>query len=262
MPSHVRWIVETSEAARGTNRQVLSGYQLVIRKKSDTEDEVLDSREARLRALAPQRGQRHPCPHCQIPRSTNRPWIEAHGLHEALHGTQRGLGAQHEIGDAAGARSLDQAEHLRHAFVSRLSVTSTDAKDVNAGPSSEVQPMGADRGISGNQAQRRAFKQPLQSARVSGRMWVGQIDDHQVTRLDCMHRGCSGPMSCVDLGLQGAAERDSCATGCGENVYGGDVMHWDHVCRATPATCTPEVPAEGPCGYEVLHGVVDSPEIV
>jgi hypothetical protein len=212
VPSHVRWIVETSQAARGTKGQMLSRYQLMVRQKSNADDEVFDSNEARLYALAPHRGQRHPRLHSQIPRSTDRPRISAHCLDERLQLTQRRLGVENELGDAIATRSLDQAEQC---------VTPARREDVNTRLGREIEPLRVDWSAARKQAQGRAADQWLQPTRLDGCERVGQIDDDDVTRPHFLCGWGGSPMSRVDLRCEGAAHGGAGAVDRTEQMHSG-----------------------------------------
>lgn len=225
MPSHVRWIVETNQTARGTKRQALGGYELVVSQQSDAEDEVLNPCEAHLRALTSQRAQRHPTPNRQVTRPTNRPRIDAHRFHQRFQRVESGLGVEDEVGDASGTRSLDEPEQFCHGHLS-MSVTAVHGKDVDPRLRHEVEPERADRGVSWNQAERRTSKQWLDATRLHRMASIGQIHDNEIPRPHFVHRRCCGPMSRIDLGLQSAAECGTRGASWTEKVYGGQ-EHWN-----------------------------------
>src|SRR5687767_1158569 len=77
MPHHVRGIVETDEQARGANRQVLHDDELLVSKKPDAKNAVLNSCKASRDALALDRSKRHSTPDSQMAGPANRPEIDA-----------------------------------------------------------------------------------------------------------------------------------------------------------------------------------------
>jgi hypothetical protein len=85
--SHVRSITESSQQPCGANWQALCGYELLIGKQPNADDEMLHSCEADRCATALHVCQRHLGPRRQVTRPANAPRFDTHGLYE---GSQRG----------------------------------------------------------------------------------------------------------------------------------------------------------------------------
>lgn len=147
VPSRVRRIAEAGKPACRADGPVLRGDELAAGQKPHTQYEMLNALEPHLYALAPERAQGDSGPHGQVTGSSNRPRIQAHGLHEVLHRTQHRLGVQHEIGDAAAARSFSQPNYFSQSAARRY-VTGASSEDLHAGVCGEFQPMRFDRGVS------------------------------------------------------------------------------------------------------------------
>jgi hypothetical protein len=212
VPPHVRWIAETRKGASVANREVLFGHQLAVCQEPDADDEVLDTLEAQLRALAPHRVQPHSGPQRKVTRPTNRPGIAAHGLDERLQQVQPRLGVENELGDPIPTGSLDQAEQF---------VTPARGEDLNTRLRCEIEPVRVDWRVAWKQAQGRAAQQWLHATRVDGCARVGQIDDDNVTRPHFLCRRRGSPMSRIDLRFEGAAHRGACAVDRTEQMHGG-----------------------------------------
>lgn len=203
---------------------MLSGYQLVVGQKSNAEDKVLNSEEAQFRALAPHDRQRHPCPHCQITGSTNRPGIATHSLDQRLQRIQRRLGVENELGNPIATGPLDQAEQF---------VTPARGEDVNPRLRREIEPERVDRRVPRKQAQRRASKKVSDQTWLEGLTRTAEIDDDNVARSHFVHGRCSRPMSRMDLGSEGAVQGGACAVAWTEQVHSGEV-HSDGVYNLPP----------------------------
>jgi len=181
---------------------VLFGHQLAVCQEPDADDEVLDTLEAQLRALAPHRGQRHSRPHRKITRSTDRPGIAAHRLDETPQRIQRRLGVEHELGDAIATGSLDQAEQC---------VTPVRREDLNTRLGREIEPV---RLIGAFPGSRHKVAQPSSGrTRRGSTAALGLVRSTTTTspgRTSCGRRRDS-PMSRIDLRFEGAAQGGACA---------------------------------------------------